>query len=137
MKLFKSQNDLREELKLIVKQSLDFKKQGNDYFSKKNYNNAIDCYNKALLALENMSATYDKILEQTNISNIKIECFNNIAICYLIKPNFELVLEFTDKSLNIQKKNYKSLYIRSRALKKLGKWEEASDVIKKVRLIIL
>jgi len=32
--------------------------------------------------------------------------------------------------LNIHKKNYKSLFIRSRALKQLNRWEEALEVIK-------
>ena len=126
---------MKEELKGIVKESLNYKKLGNEYFSKHNFSLAIENYKKALINL-NLSSEFKELLSQTNIDSIKIECLNNIAICYLVKQkDYEMVLDYTQQALDIQKKNYKSLYIKSKALKKLNRWEEALEVIKMVRLL--
>jgi tetratricopeptide (TPR) repeat protein len=124
---------LKENLKLIVKESLHYKKLGNDSYLKQKYNLAIEYFHKSLITL-NLSSNYKELLSQTNIESIKVECLNNIAICYLVKQkDYEKVLDFTRQALKIQKRNYKALYIQSRALKKLNRWEEALEVIKLVR----
>lgn len=111
---------------------MNFKNQGNEYFNKQNYGNAIDFYKKAISSLK-LSSKFKEVLSQTNIENIKIECFNNIAICYLVKQKeYNKVIDYTQYSLDLQRKNYKALYIRSKALKKLSRWEEAMECIKEV-----
>lgn len=117
-----------------MRDALAHKSQGNDYFNRQNYSIAVDYYKKALSSLK-LSPKFKEVLSQTNIENIKIECFNNIAICYLVKQKeYNKVIDYTQLSLDLQRKNYKALYIRSKALKKLSRWEEAMDCIKEVIL---
>ena len=52
----------------------------------------------------------------------------------MVKTEYCKVLDYTDYALNLQKKNYKALYIKSRALKKLNRWEEALEVVKQVSI---
>lgn len=132
-KASKSTQDLKDSLRVIVKQSLELKRLGNECFSKQSYSNSIEYFKKSLSGLE-LSNEYEQILSLTNINNIKIECYNNLAICFMVKTEYSKVLEYTDYALNLQKKNYKALYIKSRALKKLNRWENALDVVKQVRL---
>ena len=111
---------------------MEYKKKGNEDFSRKSYSIAIENYKKALFNLE-FNNENDHILCKTNIESIKIECFNNLAICYLVKSDYLRVLSYTEKTLDIQIKNYKALYIRSKAYKKLNKLEESKEVLKQVK----
>jgi tetratricopeptide (TPR) repeat protein len=124
--------NLKQDLKIVVKEAINYKAKGNESFNKQTYDQSIEYYHKALLTL-NLTPDYKELLSQTNIDSIKVECLNNIAICYLIKQkDYDKVLEFTEQALKLQKKNYKALYIKSRALKKLSRWEDALEVIKMV-----
>lgn len=124
-------SSMKEELRGIVKEASNFKKEGNDYFHQQKIELAIEYYNKSLISL-NKTAGFKELLSQTNIDSIKTECLNNLAICYIMKKEYDKVLSYTQLVLKIQKRNYKALYIRSRALKKLNRLEEALEYIKLV-----
>lgn len=124
---------LKEELRLKVKEATELKKCGNEFFEAQNYEKSILYYEQALNHLK-FQNDYDKLLlASTNIDNIKIECFNNISVCYLLRNKFEKALEMTEQTLSIQKKNYKALYIQSRIYKRQNKIKEACESLKKVR----
>lgn len=123
---------MKEELRQLVKEANHFKKLGNDNFHIQQYETAIELYNKSLDLLTNTS-NFKELLSKTNIDSIKIECLSNIAICYLVmRKDYHKALEYTNKVLTIQKRNYRALHIKSRALKLLNRWEEALEVIKLV-----
>lgn len=123
---------LKEELRLKVKEATELKRSGNELFEAHNYDKAIQYYEQALQHLK-FQSDYDKLLlASTNIDNIKIECYNNIAVCYLLRFNYQQALEMTEQTLSIQKKNYKAFYIQSRIYKRQNKIKEACEALKKV-----
>lgn len=124
---------LKEELKLKVKEATEFKKCGNELFEAHFYEKAIKSYEQALHHLNFQSNYSELLLASTNIDNIKIECYNNISVCHLLRMNYDKALEYTELTLTLQKKNYKALYIQSRIFKKQNKIKEACEVLKKVR----
>lgn len=91
-----SNTELKDDLKALVQEAMYYKRIGNDLFNKKNYNNSIDYYKKALIAL-NFNSSYKELFSQSNINSIKIDCLNNIAICFLLKKEYDKVLDFTQQ----------------------------------------
>lgn len=135
-----------DDVRTRGQEAINYKRLGNDLLNKKDYNKAIEYYKKALFAL-NLNSNYKGLFSQSNINSIKIDCLNNMSICFFLKKDFEKVLESTQQvriniyinffiivfqALIIHKNNYKCLFIRSRALKQLSRWEEALEVIKMV-----
>ena len=82
--------DYKENIQL----AMQFKKIANDLFNKKSFTKSIEYFNKAL---EHLNFNQAEIFNQSNINTIKIDCLNNISICYLLKKDHEKVLEYTSQ----------------------------------------
>lgn len=134
---YKSKENLKEEVKSIIQECLLRKSQGNDYFKSKQYSKALNYYQSSLSFLNKMKPECELVFNQSNFFNIKVECLNNIAICFLVKSEYSKAIHFTDLALNIQRQNYRSLYIKYKALKKSNQLESAIEVIKKVSIYML
>lgn len=87
--------EIKEDLKVLIQEAIHYKKIGNDLFNKKNYSKALEYYKKSLIVL-NIDSEYNEILNGS-ANFIKIECLNNISICFLLKKEYEKVLDFTQQ----------------------------------------
>ncbi len=96
MKMRNNDPELKDDIRALVQEAMHYKRIGNDLFNKKSYNSSIDYYKKALIAL-NFNSNYKELFSQSNINTIKIDCLNNIAICFLLKKEYEKVLDFTQQ----------------------------------------
>ena len=74
---------------------MKFKKLGNEMMAKKNNNDAIEFYVQSLSNL--CSRNFNSIMPEFSVNEIKIECLNNISICFLFKKDFNKVLDFTQQ----------------------------------------
>jgi len=88
--------EIRDELKAIFKEIMNFKRLGNEKMEKKNYTSAIELFNKSLTSL-NLSSNFKDIMTETNINSIKVECLNNISYCNFQKKEYNKVLEYTQQ----------------------------------------
>eukprot|EP01004_Peranema_trichophorum_P005581 NODE_4436_length_1168_cov_55.278469_g3921_i0.p1 GENE.NODE_4436_length_1168_cov_55.278469_g3921_i0~~NODE_4436_length_1168_cov_55.278469_g3921_i0.p1 ORF type:complete len:337 (+),score=79.87 NODE_4436_length_1168_cov_55.278469_g3921_i0:54-1064(+) len=104
---------------------------GNENFKAQKLVEAVAKYEKAIRYLEfNVDPEV-----QTAVSEKKIPCYSNAAMCYLKLKNWKRARYMCDKLLNIDPNNVKGLFRRATALKELDELEEAEkDVLEARRL---
>lgn len=88
------ENEVKDKYKVLVQEAMYYKRIGNDLFNKKNYLKSVDYYKKSLMILNHNSNFKDY---QSNVTGIKIDCLNNIAISFLLKNEYQKVLDFTSQ----------------------------------------
>ena len=98
--------------------SVDLKNEGNEFYLKKNFINAIDCYKRSL------ELTKDKILRVQNLSNL--------AQCYLCLDMYEDALDHCNFALRIDPEFMKAKFRKARALMRLFRFEESLKVLDKL-----
>lgn len=87
---------------------LELKQQGNRFFSQKNYEEAISCYNKALLKNDKVTTIY-----------------TNRALCYLKLELWDRVIRDCKLALEIDKKITKAHFFMGQALSELERYNDA------------
>ncbi|KRY31356.1 Mitochondrial chaperone BCS1 [Trichinella spiralis] len=90
----------------------DFKQQGNRYFSAHLYDDAIRCYNRAIV-LDPDNATY----------------FTNRALCHLNLKRFENAAQDCRKALEMDRASVKASFFLGKALIHLEQFDEAAKVL--------
>ena len=88
------ENEVKDRYKVLVQEAMYYKRIGNDLFNKKNYLKSVDYYKKSLMILNHNSNFKDY---ESNVTGIKIDCLNNIAISFLLKNEYQKVLDFTSQ----------------------------------------
>ncbi|XP_068124807.1 protein unc-45 homolog B [Hyperolius riggenbachi] len=90
---------------------VQLKEDGNKYFKENDYEQAIDCYSKAL-KLEKDKKTQAVL-------------YRNRSACYLKKENYVQAASDASKAIDVDASDIKALYRRCQALEKLGKLDQA------------
>jgi len=88
------ENEVKDRYKVLVQEAMYYKRLANDLFNKKNYLKSVDYYKKSLMIL-NHNSNFKDI--GSNVDSIKIDCLNNIAISFLLKNEYQKVLDFTSQ----------------------------------------
>uniref|UniRef100_A0A5S6QYM9 E3 ubiquitin-protein ligase CHIP n=1 Tax=Trichuris muris TaxID=70415 RepID=A0A5S6QYM9_TRIMR len=90
----------------------DLKLQGNNYFAGHSYEEAINCYSKAIVK-DPENATF----------------FTNRALCYLHLKRFESAAQDCRKALELDRFSVKGFFFLGKALLHLEQYEEAAKVL--------
>lgn len=88
----------------------DCKIKGNELMKEKNYDSALEMYNRSL-----------------QLSPIESAVYCNRALCYLRKLNYKLALEDCDKALEMNNQYSKAIYRRGLALVGLKRYNEGME----------
>jgi len=108
-------NDLRKERQLFDKPAKDkidasklFKNEGDDYMKNKDFNNAINSYEKGLLQL---FYTFSNDTEMDKeVDTMKSSINMNLSICKINLKKFEEAISYCQEALRIDKNNIKAIY---------------------------
>ncbi|KAK0396786.1 hypothetical protein QR680_001853 [Steinernema hermaphroditum] len=92
----------------------EWKKQGNSWFREKNYDKALECFQKAI----------DVIGEDSELKSL---CYQNCAAVYDMKEDFNACLEACTNALRINPRYAKALHRRSKCYNKLGAGRESLE----------
>jgi tetratricopeptide (TPR) repeat protein len=114
----------------IAKKAVEYKVKANNLFKKGRYTDAIRCYDNALEELNAIDRKYYDMMNLSNITLIRVECLNNIAMCYLVLKEFEKVINFTNNVLEVNDNNFLALSYKAKALIGLNRKNEAVEFIK-------
>jgi hypothetical protein len=97
--LFTENIGIKEYLSKIGNQGIQFKVRANNLFKKGKYKDAINEYIRALDIFNSIDKKYYELLNLSNITFIKLECLNNIAMCQLVLREYDKVLDITKEVL--------------------------------------
>ena len=129
-------NDLRKERQLMDKPvkdkleaSLIFKREGDDLLKLKNYEEAINSYEKGLLQLFYTFSNDPK--EEDESDRIKASISMNCSICMINQGKYDEALGYLNEALRVDKQNLKALYRSAYCYFKLEKYQDSQEYINK------
>ncbi|XP_056143894.1 zinc finger CCCH domain-containing protein 7A isoform X2 [Lampris incognitus] len=107
--------------------------EGNDVFNEGDWTKSIDMYTEALSIAE-----YADSEEITVPTGLMEKLYANRAAAYLnIVPGlYDQAIEDCEKALELNDGNYKALYRKAKALKEMGKHQEAYEAVAKCSLAV-
>ncbi|XP_075051256.1 protein unc-45 homolog B [Mixophyes fleayi] len=94
-----------------MEDSVQLKEDGNKYFKANDYDQAIDCYSKAMKLI--------------NDKKMLAVLYRNRSACYLKKENYIQAATDATKAIDVDASDIKALFRRCQALEKLGKMDQA------------
>jgi len=128
-------NDLRKERQLMDKPAKDkqeaallFKTEGDDYLKEKNYELAINSYEKGLLQL--FYTFSDDPEEDKKTDEIKVSINLNLSMAKMKINKFEEAMGYCQEVLRLNKTHMKALYRVGYCYFKMDKMEEAKKYVK-------
>jgi tetratricopeptide (TPR) repeat protein len=130
-----NKKEILTKLEHLALLGMKHKENGNHLFKNENIEEALIEYYKAL-ELFTFEDPIQSVAHLSNISMIKIECLNNIAVCYYVQNKYEKVLSITEKVLETRQ-SYNCLLLRIKALQALNRLLEAEEFIQKVVIIFI
>jgi len=101
-----------------IKKATEFKEQGNIFFKSKEYENAIQCFTKAIYTVPIDTDRYHY--------NVSVY-YGNRAACFVQTKQYERAISDCDKSLNLNPTYVKVMMRRSKANECLDKMEDALE----------
>lgn len=129
-------NDLRKERQLMdkpvkdkIEASLIFKREGDDLLKQKNYEEAINSYEKGLLQLFYTFSNDPK--EEDESDRIKASISMNCSICMINQGKYDEALGYLNEALRVDKQNLKALYRSAYCYFKLEKYKDSQEYINK------
>jgi len=90
----------------------DLKEQGNNYFLAHRYEDAVSCYNKAIIKCSQVP-TY----------------FTNRALCYLHLKQWEKAVQDCRKALELDRRSVKAYFYLGKALVQLEQYDESIKIL--------
>ncbi|XP_067839608.1 protein unc-45 homolog B isoform X2 [Heptranchias perlo] len=90
---------------------VQLKENGNECFQNKDYDQAIECYTKAM--------------QLTKEKKVLATLYRNRAACHLKKENYVPAASDASRAIDVDASDIKALFRRSQALEKLGKLDQA------------
>jgi tetratricopeptide (TPR) repeat protein len=125
-------DDTNKNVKERLERGIQHRHMGNSYFKKNKFKESLNEY---LSAVEEMNGLLllktQSSLNVANIDWLRLECINNISVCYLLLKEYNKVLYYTEQVLAVNPNNVNSLSYRAKALIALKLYREASECIKK------
>ncbi len=129
-------NDLRKERQLMDKPVKDkieaskiFKNEGDDYLKQKNFDEAINSYEKGLLQL--FYCFSDDPKEEEEADKIKQSLNLNASFCFINLKKYDDALGYLNEALRIDKNNLKTLYRLAFCYYNLERFDDSKNTIKK------
>jgi tetratricopeptide (TPR) repeat protein len=129
-------NDLRKERQLMDKPVKDkieaskiFKNEGDDYLKQKNFDEAINSYEKGLLQL--FYCFSDDPKEEEEADKIKQSLNLNASFCFINLKKYDEALGYLNEALRIDKNNLKTLYRLAFCYFNLERFDDSKNTIKK------
>uniref|UniRef100_A0A3Q0RB27 Zinc finger CCCH-type containing 7A n=1 Tax=Amphilophus citrinellus TaxID=61819 RepID=A0A3Q0RB27_AMPCI len=105
--------------------------EGNDVFREGEFTKSIEMYTEALSIAD--YAESEDICVQTGLLE---KLYANRAAAYLNIGLYDQALEDCEKALQLNEGNYRALYRKARALKELGRHQEAYEAVAKCSLAV-
>jgi len=124
--------DINSDIKQILARGIQYKHRANSLFKKNKFKESLIEYLKAVEEINTLLSHRSKAgINMTNINWLRLECLNNIAVCYLLLKEYNKVLFYTEQVLQINSNNVNSLSYRAKAFISLKLYKEAIECIKK------
>jgi tetratricopeptide (TPR) repeat protein len=125
--------DTKENLRRKLEIANQHRVKGNMIFKKNKFKDASVEYLKAIDELNSLFEINKKceILNVTNVNWVRVECLNNISLCFLLLKDYEKVIAYTNDVLIINEKNFIALSYRAKALISLNLFTEALEIVRK------
>jgi tetratricopeptide (TPR) repeat protein len=127
-------NDLRKERQMMDKPSKDkieaskiFKNEGDDFLKSKQWENANNSYEKALLQL--FYTFSDDPEEDKKVESIKATINLNMSMCKINLGKYEEAIGYCQEVLRIDKNNLKAMYRIAHSYFKKEKFDESRKFI--------
>jgi tetratricopeptide (TPR) repeat protein len=127
-------NDLRKERQMMDKPSKDkieaariFKNEGDDYLKAKNWNDAINSYEKGLLQL--FYTFSDDPDQDKKVDTVKASINMNMSICKMNLNKFQEAIGYCTEALRIDKSNLKAIYRIAYCYFKMEKFDDSRKYI--------
>jgi tetratricopeptide (TPR) repeat protein len=127
-------NDRRKERQLMekpyktkIEAAKIFKNEGDDFLKTKNYTEAINSYEKALLQL--FYTFSDNPEEDREVEMVKAPINMNMAMCKINLNKFEEAIGYCQEALRIDKANLKAIYRVAFSYFKLEKFDDSRKAI--------
>lgn len=127
-------NDLRKERQMMDKPSKDkieaariFKNEGDDYLKAKNWNDAINSYEKGLLQL--FYTFSDDPDQDKKVDTVKASINMNMAMCKMNLNKFQEAIGYCTEALRIDKCNLKAFYRIAYCYFKMEKFDDSRKYI--------
>lgn len=126
-----------------INEGVRIKTQGNEYFAAKRYKKAIVTYNTVFAYIKGLGNAGDAMSQYSNALNItlptaneqqaiaelSVNCYSNIANCYLKLNDMEKSIEYSTKAINIDDKHLKSIFRKGQALLQLKYFDESKTCL--------
>lgn len=127
-------NDLRKERQMMDKPSKDkieaariFKNEGDDFLKAKNWNDAINSYEKGLLQL--FYTFSDDPDQDKKVDTVKASINMNMAMCKMNLNKFQEAIGYCTEALRIDKCNLKAFYRIAYSYFKMEKFDDSRKYI--------
>lgn len=103
------------------------------------YKTAIEHYNKALFSikilLEDQNLNVGDEYAEKVINEVEIPVSSNLTLCYLKVEDYQNVIKYADKILQVEEDNVKILYRKGMAHTQLMDFEQAKEALMKANKI--
>ncbi|KAL9953980.1 hypothetical protein ACROYT_G041465 [Oculina patagonica] len=124
-----------------IQQGIVLKAEGNEYFKKKEYRNAMKCYHKALLHVKGLVDrpnlpgldSYEQDLsdvDKQEIYQVQFSCYNNLAACLMKDSRWDRTEHYCNEALKLQPQNAKALFRRGQSYFHMKDFEKAERDLK-------
>ncbi|XP_020623590.1 tetratricopeptide repeat protein 9C-like [Orbicella faveolata] len=127
-----------------IQQGAALKAEGNEYFKKKEYRNAMKCYHKALLHVRGLvdqptftgmtgMDSFEKEIsdeDKEEIYQVQFSCYNNLAACLMKDSRWDRTEFYCNEALKLQPQNAKALFRRGQSYFHMKDFEKAERDLK-------
>ncbi|XP_067131100.1 inactive peptidyl-prolyl cis-trans isomerase FKBP6-like [Centruroides vittatus] len=123
----KKQLSFSERLKVVRSEH----EAANDYFSRDNYQSALNKYKKAVKLIDNINVANEE--EDNERNDCLLKLYLNISLCCIKQHEYKYAVIYAKKALNIDPKNTKGNYRCGKALRNLGDYAESKKYLQRAR----
>lgn len=114
-----------QKILITLKEGIAIKTKANNFYRIKKYEEARKAYMKALSNFDVKDEKFAKLLSVSTLDDVRYECMCNIALCSLLLQDYNTTLIYTNEILKTSPKDFKTLYIKVKALIATKKHNEA------------
>lgn len=117
----------------IIEKAKQYKVEGNEFFGKDLFEFATKKYQKALRWIDYIKDDQEDVKRERD--KMKVDVFNNVSLLMMKQEEYDEVIKYAQKVLEIDGKNIKALSRCGHAKIKQKKYAEAKDDLKRAKSI--